>query len=265
VTGQLNERAHAQPTGPGGRYGSLAGKVAVVTGAGRGIGRGVAEALARRGAAVVLGDIDKEAVAAAASGLTAEGCRANGAECDVSGADGAERLLDLAVAEFGSLDILVNNAGINRDSMLHKMRDEQWAEVLDVDLTGVFFLTRRAAQIMRARGSGRIVSISSASWLGSLGQANYAAAKAGVVGLTLTASRELAAKGITANVICPGFIETDMTRGVPPAVWDQVVGRIPMGRPGQPADVASLVCFLCSDEAGYITGQIINVGGGLTW
>ncbi len=236
-----------------------------MTGASRGIGRAIAEALAARGAAVALGDIDKEAVTAAAATLSQAGCQALGEACDVSKASEAERLLESAVEAFGSVDILVNNAGINRDGMLHKMRDDQWFEVLDVDLTGVFFLTRRAAQIMRAQGSGRIVSVSSASWLGSLGQANYAAAKAGVVGLTLTASRELAAKGITANVICPGFIETGMTRGVPPEVWDQVVSRIPMGRPGQPSDVASLVCFLCSDEAGYITGQIINVGGGLAW
>jgi NAD(P)-dependent dehydrogenase (short-subunit alcohol dehydrogenase family) len=225
----------------------------------------VAEALARRGAAVVLGDIDADAAGAAASALAAEGLRARGARCDVCTAGEAEQLLDLAVGQFGALDILVNNAGINRDHMLHKMRDDEWSEVLDVDLTGVFFLTRRAAQIMRERGSGRIISISSASWLGSLGQANYAAAKAGVVGLTLTASRELAAKQITANVICPGFIDTGMTRGVPPEVWDQVVSRIPLGRPGRPADVASLVCFLCSDEAGYITGEVINVGGGLRW
>ncbi len=236
-----------------------------MTGASRGIGRAIAEALAARGAAVALGDIDKEAVTAAAATLSQAGYQALGEACDVSKASEAERLLESAVEAFGSVDILVNNAGINRDGMLHKMRDDQWFEVLDVDLTGVFFLTRRAAQIMRAQGSGRIVSVSSASWLGSLGQANYAAAKAGVVGLTLTASRELAAKGITANVICPGFIETGMTRGVPPEVWDQVVSRIPMGRPGQPSDVASLVCFLCSDEAGYITGQIINVGGGLAW
>ena len=265
MTESLNEQASAGSATQERGYGSLAGKVAVVTGAGRGIGRGVAEALARRGAAVMLGDIDEEAVAAVADALADEGCQARGARCDVSEGGGADRLLDRAVSEFGSLDVLVNNAGINRDGMLHKMRDDQWSEVLGVDLTGVFFLTRRAAQIMRAQGSGRIVSISSASWLGSLGQANYAAAKAGVVGLTLTASRELAAKGITANVICPGFIETDMTRGVPSQVWDQVVGRIPMGRAGRPADVAGLVCFLCSDEAGYITGQVINVGGGLTW
>jgi NAD(P)-dependent dehydrogenase (short-subunit alcohol dehydrogenase family) len=243
----------------------LARKVAVVTGAARGIGLGVAEGLARRGALVTLGDIDKEAVTAAAATLSRAGWQARGVHCDVSRASEADSLLQAAADEFGSLDILVNNAGINRDGMLHKMRDDQWSKVLDVDLTGVFFLTRRAAQIMRAQGSGRIISISSASWLGSLGQANYAAAKAGVVGLTLTAARELGAKGITANVLCPGFIDTDMTRGVPREVWDQVVQRIPMGRPGQPADVANLVCFLASDEAGYITGQVINVGGGLTW
>jgi NAD(P)-dependent dehydrogenase (short-subunit alcohol dehydrogenase family) len=243
----------------------LAGKVAVVTGAARGIGLGVAEGLARRGALVTLGDVDKESVTAAAATLSQAGYQAHGVQCDVSQPSEADALMQAAVDEFGSLDILVNNAGINRDGMLHKMADDQWRAVLDVDLTGVFFMTRRAAQVMRAQGSGRIISISSASWLGSLGQANYAAAKAGVVGLTLTAARELGAKGVTANVLCPGFIDTDMTRGVPGEVWDSVVQRIPMGRPGQPADVANLVAFLASDEAGYITGQVINVGGGLTW
>jgi 3-oxoacyl-[acyl-carrier protein] reductase len=255
----------ARPVASGGGHLPLAGKVAVVTGAARGIGRAIAEGLARRGASVTLGDVDQGAVTAAAAALLEAGGPARAVACDVSQVGEAERLLQSAVDEFGSLDILVNNAGINRDGMLHKMLDDQWSQVLDVDLTGVFYLTRRAAQVMRAQGSGRIVSISSASWLGSLGQANYAAAKAGVVGLTLTASRELAAKGITANVICPGFIDTDMTRGVPADVWDQVVQRIPMGRAGQPGDVANLVCFLASDEAAYITGQIINVGGGLTW
>lgn len=244
---------------------TLDGRVAVVTGAGRGIGRGIATALAANGAFVVIGDADAATAAEAAKDIEAAGHKALGVECDVSTRESAEALLRRAVDEAGSLDILVNNAGINRDAMLHKMTDDQWFDVLRVDLTAVFYTTRFAAVHMRERGSGRIVNISSASWQGSVGQANYAAAKAGVVGLTLTAARELARKGVTANAICPGFIETDMTRGVPPDVWRSVIERIPMGEAGRPEDVAGLVVFLASDSARYITGQVLNVGGGLVW
>jgi 3-oxoacyl-[acyl-carrier protein] reductase/2-hydroxycyclohexanecarboxyl-CoA dehydrogenase len=164
--------------------------------------------------------------------------------------------------EFGALDILVNNAGINRDAMLHKMTDEQWQQVIAVDLSGVFFMTRAASRIMRAAGKGRIVNIASASWMGNIGQANYSAAKAGVVGLSRTAAKELARSQVTVNAICPGFIDTQMTRGIPEQIREQQVAKIPLGRPGQPGDVAALVAFLASDEAGYITGEVINVGGG---
>jgi 3-oxoacyl-[acyl-carrier protein] reductase/2-hydroxycyclohexanecarboxyl-CoA dehydrogenase len=160
------------------------------------------------------------------------------------------------------LDILVNNAGINRDAMLHKMTDEQWHQVIAVDLTGVFFMTRATSRVMRTAGSGRIINISSASWMGNIGQANYAAAKAGVLGLTRTAARELARSQVTVNAICPGFIDTAMTRGIPEQIREQQVAKIPLGRAGQPADIAAVVAFLASDEAGYITAEVINVGGG---
>ena len=142
------------------------------------------------------------------------------------------------------------------------MTDDQWQQVINVDLSGVFFMTRAASRILRVAGAGRIVNIASASWMGNIGQANYSAAKAGVVGLSRTAAKELARYQVTVNAICPGFIDTQMTRGIPDQIREQQVAKIPLGRAGQPADVAALVAFLASNEAGYITGEVINVGGG---
>ncbi len=236
----------------------LTDKVAIVTGAGRGIGEGIARKLAQDGAIVVCADVNHTDATSVASSLpTAIGVRldvSNAAECDKTVNDVHER--------YGRVDILVNNAGINRDAMLHKMTDEQWHQVIAVDLSGVFFMTRAASRIMRAAGLGRIVNISSASWMGNIGQANYAAAKAGVIGLSRTAAKELARFQVTVNAICPGFIDTTMTRGIPDAIREQQLAKIPLGRAGQPADVAAVVAFLASDEAGYVTGEVINVGGG---
>jgi NAD(P)-dependent dehydrogenase (short-subunit alcohol dehydrogenase family) len=235
----------------------LTDKVAIVTGAGRGIGEGIARKLAQDGATVVCADVNESDATAVASSLGGVGMR-----LDVSKADECDALVGRVHERYGRLDILVNNAGINRDAMLHKMTDEQWHQVLAVDLTGVFFMTRAASRMMRAAGSGRIVNISSASWMGNIGQANYAAAKAGVIGLSRTAAKELARSQVTVNAICPGFIDTTMTRGIPDAIREQQLAKIPLGRAGQPADVAAVVAFLASDEAGYITGEVINVGGG---
>ncbi|TMD83955.1 MAG: 3-oxoacyl-ACP reductase FabG [Chloroflexi bacterium] len=239
-------------------------RVALVTGSARGLGKASALALAREGATIIINDLPRnEAVAEATADEFRHGdLSAEVALANVSDEAQVDALIAGIIARHGRLDILVNNAGINRDAMLHKMTDEQWQQVIAVDLSGVFYMTRAASRIMRAAGRGRIVNISSASWMGNIGQANYAAAKAGVIGLSRTAAKELARSQVTVNAICPGFIDTQMTRGIPDAIREQQVAKIPLGRMGQPADVAAVVAFLASDEAGYVTGEVINVGGG---
>ncbi|ALX50399.1 3-oxoacyl-ACP reductase FabG [Lentibacillus amyloliquefaciens] len=243
--------------------GKLSGKVAMVTGAARGLGKGIAEKLGKEGAQVVIVDLNEEACKEAVDSFREEGYRATSYTVNIANEDEVTKLFNNVTDEFGKIDILVNNAGINKDGTLHKMSVDQWQQVLDVNLTGTFLCTREAAVRMKERNEGRIISISSASWLGNFGQANYAASKAGVVGLTKTAARELAKNNITCNAICPGFIDTDMTRGVPDKVWDQMINKIPMGRAGAPSDVGNMIAFLASDEASYITGEVINVGGGM--
>ena len=237
----------------------LSEHVAVVSGAGRGIGEGIARRLADDGATVVCADVNLEAVQRVADAC---GGSSSGLRLDVSDSAACDAAVEQVVAEHGRLDILVNNAGINRDAMLHKMTDTQWDEVLAVDLSGVFYLGRAAARVMRARRSGKIINISSASWLGNIGQANYAAAKAGVVGLTRTMSKELARSGVTVNALCPGFIKTEMTSALPPEIHAAQLKKIPLGRVGTPRDVGNLVAFLASADADYITGEVINIGGG---
>lgn len=243
----------------------LEGKVAIVTGAGRGLGKGIAKKLAEEGASVVLADMNPadEAV----KEITDNGGTAVAYTVNISEQEEVKALVNFAIEKFGTLDIMVNNAGINRDGMLHKMSKENWDLVIAVDLTGTFYGTQEAIKYMRQKGYGRIINISSGSWLGNIGQANYAAAKAGVVGLTKTAARENAKKGITCNAICPGFIETDMTSKLKEvndgAAWDSMISRVPMGYAGKPSDVGNMVAFLASDEASYITSEVTNVGGGM--
>lgn len=243
----------------------LKDKVAIVTGSARGLGKGIAAKLAEEGAKVVIADMAGAEETAAE--INAAGGTASAFQVNISKQEEVQALVQYAIDTYGTLDIMVNNAGINRDGMLHKMPVENWDIVIAVDLTGTFYGTQEALKYMRGKGYGRIINISSGSWLGNLGQANYAAAKAGVVGLTKTAARESARKGITCNVICPGFIETDMTLKLKEvndgAAWDSMMQRIPMGYAGKPSDVGNMVAFLASDEAAYITSEVINVGGGM--
>jgi 3-oxoacyl-[acyl-carrier protein] reductase len=240
----------------------LDGQVAIVTGASRGIGAAIADALAEAGAQVA-GTATTEAGAIAIgerlAAFPSAGC---GEVLDVNDAAGAAALVGRVTERLGVPTVLVNNAGITRDAMLHKMSDEQWDAVIALNLTAVFVLTRAAATRMRERGSGRIVNISSTSANGNPGQANYAAAKAGVIGITKTAAKELAGKGVTVNAVAPGFIDTEMTRSMPPEVYEAARSRVPVGRAGTPDDIAAMIAYLASDEASYITGELLYVRGG---
>lgn len=244
----------------------LNGKVAVVTGSSRGIGRAVAVALAARGAAVVV----NYAGNATAAGETADAVRACGTEALVIGADVADQeqvnaMMKKALEKFGRIDILVNNAGINRDNLLPRMREEDWDAVINVNLKGAYNCARAVMRPMLKARWGRIINISSVVGLaGNPGQANYAAAKAGLVGLTKSLARELGSRNITVNAVAPGYIATDMTAGLTEENKAGMLDRIALGRLGEPEEVASVVAFLAGDGAGYITGQVIVVDGGMT-
>ena len=244
--------------------GPLAGRVALVTGASRGIGRAIAGRLAADGADVAIVARSVEALAASRAEIEAAGRRCFPLAVDVADGAGVTEAVKRLVAEAGRLDIVVNNAGVTRDGLLMRMSDDDWAAVLAIDLTGVFLVCRAAARPLAKSPAGRIVNISSiVGMIGNAGQANYAAAKAGLFGFTRSLAKELAGRKVTANVICPGFIETDMTAVLPEAMKQQSLGQIPLGRFGAGADIAALVAFLCSDAAGYVTGTVIPVDGGL--
>ena len=244
---------------------SLQGKVALITGGSRGIGAAVAQTLATAGAAVVVCARNGEAAAATASAIAAQGGQALGVAADVSRAEDAERLVKACLERFGRLDILVNNAGITRDGLVLRMKDGDWSDVLAVNLNGAFYCARAALRvILKQKQSGRIINIGSVvGSMGNAGQANYVTSKAGLIGLTKALAREVAARGVTVNLVAPGFIETDMRANLPDAVKETYRGQIPLGRFGTAADVAAAVAFLASDGAAYITGQVIHVNGGM--
>jgi len=241
----------------------LSGRVALVTGASRGIGRAIARRLAARGAHVVLAARQDNA-RAAADEIAADGGRADAVSLDVADAGAPGDAVKALVDRHGRIDILVNNAGIARDQLMLRLKRDDWDAVLATNLTGTFLLTQAALKPMIRQRGGRIVSISSVvGQAGNAGQANYAASKAGLIGFTKAVALEVASRGITANVVAPGLIDTDMTHALAENARDQWSARIPLGRLGTPDDVASAVCFLVSDEASYITGQVVAVNGGM--
>jgi 3-oxoacyl-[acyl-carrier protein] reductase len=244
---------------------TLEGKHAVVTGAGRGIGKAIASRLASLGAAVAIVDIDGETARATAEEIAATGATAVGYELDITDADAVLATMKKIVEDLGGLDILVNNAGLTRDNLLLRMSPDDWDLVMKVNLKGAFNCIRAAVRPMMSQRSGRIVNISSVVGIvGNAGQANYAASKAGLIALTKSVAKEFGGRGITSNAVAPGFIETPMTESLPESAKEDFASKIVLKRFGKPSDVANLVAFLASDEADYITGQTVNVDGGMT-
>ncbi len=243
----------------------LNGKVAVVTGASRGIGRAVALELALKGATVIVnynGSADR--AEEVVEKIRANGGKAESYQCNVADFESCKTFINDVIEKYGAIDILVNNAGITRDNLLMKMSEEEFDEVIDTNLKGTFHTMRFASRQMLKQKSGRIINMASVSGVaGNAGQTNYAASKAGVIGMTKTAARELALRGITVNAVAPGFIKTDMTEQLSGKVKELAVAQIPMGKFGEPSHVAKTVSFLASEDAEYITGQVIHVDGGM--
>ncbi len=241
----------------------LTGKIAIVTGASRGIGRGIAMALAARGAVVVAAARGENAAGTVAE-IVAAGGKAESATVDVTDSESVGALMAATVERHGRIDILVNNAGVARDQLVLRMKRDDWDSVIAANLTGAFVCAQAAVKTMVRQRGGRIISISSVvGQMGNAGQVNYAASKAGLIGLTKALAKEVASRGITVNAVTPGLIETDMTRALTDKAQGDWSGQIPLGRIGTAADVAAAVCFLASDEASYITGHVLAVNGGM--
>jgi 3-oxoacyl-[acyl-carrier protein] reductase len=239
-------------------------KVAVITGASRGIGRSIALALAAKGATIVAVDIDQASTEAVVAELQAIGGKALAVVGNVTVSADVERMIDAATEAFGRVDILVNNAGITRDGLLMRMKDEDWDAVLNVNLKGAFLCTRAVFKVMSKQRYGRIINIASVvGQMGNAGQANYCASKAGLIGLTKSNAREMAKRGITVNAVAPGFIATAMTDALSDKVRADLTAQIPLERLGSADDIANAVIFLASEAAGYITGHVLSVNGGM--
>jgi 3-oxoacyl-[acyl-carrier protein] reductase len=242
----------------------LKDKVALVTGGAQGIGRTISEELAHAGAHVVLGDVNLEGAQATAEAINVSGGSASAVKIDVSNAIEVREVFDFIMKDKKPVDIVVNNAGITRDGLMVRMKENDWDLVLDINLKGSFLCSQQAAKQMMKQKSGAIVNIASiVGVMGNFGQANYSASKAGVIGLTKTLAREVASRGIRVNAIAPGFIDTEMTRVLDEEVRQKLIEQIPLARLGLPEDVARCVNFLVSDKSSYITGQVINLNGGM--
>ncbi len=243
---------------------SLQGKVALITGSAQGIGKSIAQALSRDGADCIISDVNLAAAEKTADEIRATGRQAVAIKANVADAAEVSEMIKKGIDELRKIDILVNNAGITRDGLLMRMKEEDWDLVLQINLKGAFLCSKAVARPMMKQRSGRIINIASiVGAMGNAGQANYVASKAGLIGLTKTVARELASRGITCNAVAPGFIDTAMTQSLPEDVKENLYAQIPMGKLGTPEDVAGAVRFLASDEAAYVTGQVIHVNGGM--
>jgi 3-oxoacyl-[acyl-carrier protein] reductase len=242
----------------------LDGKVAVITGAGRGLGKEAALLFAKEGAKVMVCDINQESAEEVASSVNAGGGEALAFRVDVTDAASVQAMVDAVVERYGRIDVLVNNAGITADAQLVKMTDDQWDRVINVNLKGVYLCTKAVAPVMIAKGSGRIINTSSVVGIyGNFGQTNYVATKAGVIGMTKVWAKELGRKGITVNAVAPGFIMTDMMSTVPEKILTNIREKTPLGRLGEPRDIAYAYLYLASDEAAFVNGAVLQVDGGL--